>query len=337
MVIISYSVVDKTVGSNDNVTISENGQKYVFGFPCGESTAKCTPYEVTLGKGVYLFEVWGAEGGSSCWGTYFSQSGGRGGYSVGVFPVTTPTKVYIYVGGRGASADESFTIKEGGFNGGGFGGTDSSKNCGSSGGGGGATDIRHHLDNLYSRIIVAGGGSSGSTNNINLGGLGAAGGGEEGEYFNSSSAYAINGMGGTQTKGGETFTGRNATCGIFGIGGNGSTGYPSNGGSAGGGGYFGGGGGSSAANHGSPTGGSGIGGGGSGYVGGVFDFPRLSIKKETISGVLSFPYPYGTEETGHMGNGLCRITVIKNVDTCRIRPISFNAFTFFLSLIITTS
>ena len=84
-----------------------------------------------------------------------AQAGGKGGYSIGSYTVTKRTIVYVFIGGKGTDADETFEEKSGGFNGGGFGGTDKSKKYGSAGGGGGATDIRLSINDLHSRIIVA--------------------------------------------------------------------------------------------------------------------------------------------------------------------------------------
>ena len=52
---------------------------------------------LTLPKGQYKLEVWGAQGGYRSSTTY----GGKGGYSVGTINLTTRTTVYLYAGGAG--------------------------------------------------------------------------------------------------------------------------------------------------------------------------------------------------------------------------------------------
>ena len=70
---------------------------------------------VTLPKGVYKLEVWGAQGGS-----YSSYYGGAGGYSVGTITLTADTtNLFVYVGGQPTTSTSSSTIITGGFNGGG--------------------------------------------------------------------------------------------------------------------------------------------------------------------------------------------------------------------------
>lgn len=142
--------------------------------------------EVTLPKGTYKLECWGAQGGNVT-GTY-AATGSKGGYSEGVLTLTETTTLYIFVGGQGASYTSSAsqtdtTVLNGGWNGGGAGVRTSRYNSGGTDGrsfprgGGGATDIalvtsaisyssgRTTRDSasLLSRIIVAGGGAGGSS------------------------------------------------------------------------------------------------------------------------------------------------------------------------------
>ena len=107
---------------------------------------------VTLPKGVYKLEVWGAQGGS--YGT--NSTGGNGGYSIGIITLTAETVLYIYVGGQGTYNTTPRSFVAGGFNGGGKAGYHYG------GSGGGASDIRIGTDSLYSRVIVAGGAGGGS-------------------------------------------------------------------------------------------------------------------------------------------------------------------------------
>ena len=98
---------------------------------------------ITLPKGKYILECWGAQGGYRGSSSY----GGKGGKSYGILTLAKPTLLYIYVGGSGRTGGTS-----GGFNGGG--------SRPSYYGGGGASDIRIGTDSLYARVIVAGGGGS---------------------------------------------------------------------------------------------------------------------------------------------------------------------------------
>lgn len=115
---------------------------------------------VTLPKGTYKLEVWGAQGGYRSSSSY----GGMGGYSVGTLTLKSKTTVYVYAGGSGNTGKTS-----GGFNGGGSRETYN--------GGGGGSDIRLRKDSLYARVIVAGGGGSypDSSGDDDKGGAGGSG------------------------------------------------------------------------------------------------------------------------------------------------------------------
>lgn len=246
---------------------------------------------VTLPKGQYKFECWGAQGGYRSSSSY----GGLGGYSVGTITLSNKTNVFIYVGGAGNTGKTS-----GGFNGGGSRATYN--------GGGGGSDIRIGQDSLYARVIVAGGGGSdGASNKKGMYGGGTSGG-------TTTENFGTGGGGGTQTAGGS---GGNSNSGSFGVGGQGlskSSGY----GGAGGGGWYGGGG--------SYPDGSGDddrgGGGGSGYVytsstasnypsGCLLNSTYYLTNASTTAGNASMPSTSGSTETGHSGDGYVKITVIK--------------------------
>lgn len=246
---------------------------------------------VTLPKGIYKLECWGAQGGYRSGDIY----GGCGGYSVGTLTLKANTQLFIYSGGSGNTGGVN-----GGFNGGG--------KRDSYNGGGGASDIRIGQDSLYARVIVAGGGGScgGSSK------AGGYGGGETGETANSG--YGSGGGGGTQTAGGS---GGSNNSGTFGTGGEGLYRRSGHGG-AGGGGWYGGGG--------TYPDGSGDddkgGGGGSGYVytstmatnyptGCLLNSTYYLTEAQTIAGNASMPSTTGSTETGHSGDGYIRITVIK--------------------------
>lgn len=264
-----------------------------------------TVQTVTLPKGTYKLECWGAQGG-----TYSGCIGGYGGYSKGTITLTKTTTVYVSVGGAGSSSSTAA-----GFNGGGTG-------ISSGRGGGGATDVRIGQNSLYSRVIVAGGGGGAGVASANANPCGCGGGeyGGDGYYNNTTGSYTAgqNRSGGSasQTAGGITWsTGTQAT---FGQGGN-ASGYSCGGG---GGGWYGGGG---AYDSDSDSDGR-WGGGGSGYVytsstaknypnGCLLNSTHYLTNAQTIAGNTSFTSPTGSSETGHSGNGYCRITVIecKNV------------------------
>lgn len=152
--------------------------------------------------GRFLMELWGAQGGDA--------AGGGGGYVKGEKQFNLNEKIYLYIGGRGATQAAG---SGGGWNGGGNAGPSHK-----SGGGGGATDIRYEGTTLSNRIIVAGGGGGGEGGSR---GSGGAGGGLNGGSVGGAT-------GGSQTSGGPGAS--------LGQGGN----HPGDG-SGGGGGYYGGG------------------------------------------------------------------------------------------------
>lgn len=246
---------------------------------------------VTLPKGIYKLECWGAQGGYRSGATY----GGYGGYSVGTLMLEADTQLFIYSGGSGNTGGTS-----GGFNGG---GSRSTYN-----GGGGGSDIRIGQDSLYARVIVAGGGGSCGASSKK----GGYGGGETAGA--ATDGYGSGGGEGTQTAGGS---GGSNNSGTFGVGGEGlyrKSGY----GGAGGGGWYGGGGTYPDSSGDDDRGG----GGGSGYVytpttatnyptGYLLNSAYYLTDAQTIAGNASMPSTSGSTETGHQGNGYVRITAIK--------------------------
>ena len=234
---------------------------------------------VTLPKGTYKLEVWGAQGGYRSSSSY----GGMGGYSVGTLTLKSKTTVYVYAGGSGNTGKTS-----GGFNGGG-------------------SDIRLRKDSLYARVIVAGGGGSDGASSRQ----GGYGGGDTGQA--PSDGYGTAGGGGTQKAGGS---GGSGNPGSFGAGGKGTY-YSSGYAGAGGGGSY-------------PDG-SGDddkgGAGGSGYIytsstkgnypsGCLLTADDYLASASMKNGGTSFTSPTGSPETGHAGDGYCRITVID----CQVCP-----------------
>ena len=254
---------------------------------------------VTLPKGTYKLECWGAQGGYSSSNSGIEVGmGGKGGYSAGTITLNQKTPIYIYAGGVGSISGNGKA--DGGFPNGGSSWASSTSE--GAGGGGGSSDIRIGTDSLYARVIVAGGGGGGGEDNE----TGGYGGGETG------------GTSGSGTPGSQT-----APSGYFGIGGH--TSYD---GGGGGGGWYGAypaGGQTTPAtgSSGSDTSGSP---GGSGYVytsatasnypsGCLLNSSYYLSAAKTIAGNTSFTSPTGSSETGHSGNGYCRITVIECKNT----------------------
>ena len=280
-------------------------------------------------------ECWGASGGNHA-------TSGKGGFVSGVINITTPITMYIYVGGIGILGSES--NKNGGWNGGGNLYNDCvtpTENYT----GGGATDIRitssswDNFNSLKSRIIVAGGGGGGI---IYKSGTCPTYGGHAGgivapkNYSRTRDDIYIDGA--TQTSGSKSNKyvingSAPGTDGQFGKGGIGGSW-----GGGGGGGYYGGAGGtneprknSSELTDGSKTGGGEIaGGGGSSFISGHTGCNAISSSSTSTNivhtgqpnhysgyvftntvmkaGNESMPSPTGGTETGHSGNGYCKIT-----------------------------
>lgn len=260
---------------------------------------------VTLPKGTYKLECWGAQGGNRSQDSASATvtGSGLGGYSIGILTLTQLTTCYIYVGGQGGMSSSTGNVKvEGGFNGGGFASHESTGEPGN--GGGGATDVRIAQNSLYARVIVAGGGGGSGEDNE----TGGYGGGETGGAGSGNTSLTQ----ASQTSGGTNSFG-------FGLGGN-----TYNGG-AGGGGWYGGASRYSVSSYSTGSDSEG-GGGGSGYVytsstaknypsGCLLNSSYYLSNAQTIAGNNSFASPTGSSETGHSGNGYCRITVIECKNT----------------------
>lgn len=253
---------------------------------------------IILPKGTYTLECWGAQGGNRSQDSASATvtGSGLGGYSIGTLTLTQSTTCYIYVGGKGGMSSSTGNVKvKGGFNGGGFASHESTGEPGN--GGGGATDVRIAQDSLYARVIVAGGGGGSGEDNE----TGGYGGGETGGAGSGNTSLTQ----ASQTSGGTNSFG-------FGLGGN-----TYNGG-AGGGGWYGGASRYSVSSYSTGSDSEG-GGGGSGYVytsstasnypsGCLLNSSYYLTNAQTIAGNQSFTSPTGSSETGHAGNGFCRIT-----------------------------
>jgi len=182
----------------------------------------------------------GAGGGQSHVRTV---SGGRGGSAEGTFTFVKDQEYKLRIGGAGGNGPDG----DAGFSGGGGGGG----GHGRGGGGGGFTGLFEGSITVGNAVIVAAGGGGGSNDPA----TGGAGGGLTG---NAGSNGGRAGKGGTQSAGGAG-SGNGGNPGGALQGGNGAAG--------GGGGYYGGGGGQTV----SGCCADGAGGGGSSYIGGVTD------------------------------------------------------------------
>lgn len=272
--------------------------------------------QITLPKGTYELECWGAQGGDSA--RKAEGLGGRGGYAKGTINLNTETVLYLLSGGKGSATTEKTVQQGGGFNGGGH-GTSTSVTYTSTGGGG-ASDIRIGQNSLYARIIVAGGGGGGyayktsNTENYAEGGYGGGTSGSDGVNKGSNTTSFLPGKGGTQLAPGDSYYGtasadssRSEYAG-FGYGANAKINASYSVG--GGGGWWGGG---SARRSG--------GGGGSGYIynaSSASSYPSgcLLNSQYYLSDTILLGYgstwssPDGTTESGHAGDGYVRINCI---------------------------
>lgn len=230
----------------------------------GGSTIACTysysgaPDTFTVPTDVKSITVdaLGAAGGESGGASFDHEAGGNGARIQGTLTVTPGETLQVNVGGEGGR-DGS---EAGGWNGGGYGGSDATGNVPElAGGGGGASDVRFLPYALANRLLVAagGGGGGGFGTGIGEGGSGGPPGGPGG----ASGADGTAGMPNTGAgPGGPGLAGQNG-----GTGGAGGSGTLSPDGPAGGNGSFGLGG--HGGGRGVPGGGHG-GGGGAGYIGG---------------------------------------------------------------------
>lgn len=159
---------------------------------------KGSSQNITLQPGVYLFEVWGAGGGS------YQLAAAPGGYAKGEYTLTTAQQVTINVGGAGANGNAA----AGGWNGGATGATHS-------GGGGGKTDIA-----VGGTIVIAGGGGGAGGHNTSnttaanggntLAAYGSGGGSAGCDSRSTGGASYIGGVSnGSHTAGGGSAAGTN--------------------------------------------------------------------------------------------------------------------------------
>ena len=295
---VKYALADYGLGKE---VVQQRRNSFLFQSPCDENE-KCTPYIITLEKGLYQFEAWGSVGSVETRCT----DPGRGAYVKGSIYLTKELTIYAFIG----------TTHFGSIN-------SSEKIDGAEGGG--ATDIRLigsewvDFESMKSRILVAAGG--GGCEWVN----------SKGGYGSTKSYLSMNTSlyttGGNQTDGGiytnSYFDGafRQGANGNFGFAG---LSYIKDKGGMGGGGYYAGG----SFNY------AGGGGGGSSYVSGLdgcnaiseqssgYDDIQHTGKSEHYSGYSfhdivaingSSPMPsYRStgSEIGNPYNGALRITLL---------------------------
>ncbi len=223
------------VSAGNGVTSAANSQNWVGNIRNGDvkTYSAGTSYAVTLPRGTYKLEAYGAKGGS-----YSSSSGGKGGYTYGTYTINTTTTIYIYVGSMGANGSSTNSTKAGGYNGGG-----SAQRYGA--GGGGATHfatrdgLLSSLNSYRSNVLIVAGGGGGAQQKAG----GAGGGGTRNGSRTPATSYGTGGCGGgTGGPHGDKSSSHSSgsQSGSFGQGGPGLKGGDGNGGGGGGGGYFGG-------------------------------------------------------------------------------------------------
>ena len=267
-------------------------------------------------------ECWGAQGGPGLGNNVIYQGGGKGGYIKGKITLLKEISLYLYIGNQAPNPklnDNGRTYEqvEGGWNGGGKGDYDHADDD-SAGGGGGSTDIRlsggtwDNFNSLKSRIMVAGAG----------GGSGAWGesGGIAGGLTGINSSH--------MTKIGYSVTPGNQSSGYrFGKGEDGIHRMSNHNAGGGGSGYYGG-----CEYKGGQIGDTNdyTGAGGSSFISGHTGCNAISSSSTSTNivhtgqpnhysgyvftntvmkaGNESMPSPTGGTETGHSGNGYCKIT-----------------------------
>ena len=315
----------------------------------------CTGTETTFVvpfSAKYVFELWGAGGGSSL--NPAGTNSGAGGYARGAYFLPQGTVLAIVVGCGGERT--GFGITQGGFGGGGESGATSTAGQGAAGGGGmSAVFVKCGLISCASvdqahanALIVAGGGGGGyyhrphDTQGVPHGG---AGGGAQGEASYGGDNSLIAG-GGSQTTGGNgglrnhvqynSGSGGDGTPGgkLAGGGGNANGhdngGNPCCGGGGGGGGYYGGGGGGGLASS---------GGGGSGFLAatGVIDGVMVTKIEGALCGgegvkpcesSLSSPnYPTDHSAAGATNAGKVGFGILYHGSSVQVGPVAGGGYT----------
>lgn len=272
----------------------------------------CSMHNFALSPGKYLFEAWGAAGGSK---------GGKGAKTIGIISFSVKTNIFVVVGEKGF--DENFDAEParstcGGGGRGGLGMNDTKKfSNGASGGG--ATSVMIHEATLENRILVSAGGGSGH---------GIGGGNAGGLKGGNAQRYSFISYGANQTFGfmpGIGENGRDAAQ---------SRSGDAEGGGGAGGGYFGG----TTTNLTIEE--SSIGGGGgssyiSGHPGCLLNPLAKFTKPILFSGGERFSLPDNTYANGNTGNGFFRITILSELQiSCDIQRSYHNILLYITPMIL---
>ena len=283
--------------------------------------------KVYLSRGIYLFECWGASGGSR------EGKGGKGAFVSGIITINKGRYFYIHVGQQGLVDEKGPT-----YNGGGSQTKTASNSYSYGGSGGGSSDVRlysgswNSSEGLASRIIVAagGGGASYYHSSESSGGFGGTFEGQSAGYSQTESldnrppGEYTHAKGGSQIDGGAP-GGINSSPGEKGGFGKGGDGYQETTFecAGAGGGYFGGGGGGQSIHR------IGAGAGGSSYISGMRGCIAYSIKNTENPSIHTSGYffsnpimksgnesiflPNGDISTGNEGNGFVRISFVSEL------------------------
>ena len=157
---LSYSYVQKELTCT--IPVGGNGDVQTFDYTGNIQS-------VNLPAGRYKLEVWGAQGGGHSYGTNQNISyGGYGGYSYGTITLSSPTVLYVVVGGSGGyTSAGNYTSYHNGYNGGGTVTAASNGNAGQAGGGGAthiatATGLLSSLSSNRSAVLIVAGGGGGT-------------------------------------------------------------------------------------------------------------------------------------------------------------------------------
>ena len=88
---VTVSLKDTLKGSINKI---QTQNSIVLQYPC-LSKHDCTPYVLSLSKGLYRFECWGS---SACFWAGRASKPGLGGYTAGTLYIPQPTLFYVYIG-----------------------------------------------------------------------------------------------------------------------------------------------------------------------------------------------------------------------------------------------
>lgn len=254
---------------------------------------------VLLPKGVYLFSLWGAQGGALT-----NTIPGKGAFSNCTYEISHSKRIYAYVGRQGACSNSP--LKTDKFQGGNN-AIASARTIGCTGGGASFVLLSNSTDDV---LLVAGAG--GGSGDLKPGGFG----GPKASYYDANkygfgATLSGPGLGGyypgsnkyppCRAETGSRFKGGNACASAEGSAGGGGSGYYGGGGGAD---NMGGGGGSS--------------------------FARKNVLSVLMNGDELFKSPKGTDERGHLGDGYIRIEKIADIaDTAHfVNNLSYFLFVF---------